>query len=265
MKTNANIEDGDSIIFFNLRSDRGRQLSKAFVQNNFNKMNPKAFKRGKKLEHIYFTAMTDFGPDLDDILTAYPSIDLLDTLPMQLKDLRQLYLAETEKYAHVTFFFNGGYIGTVAGEEQFMISSPDVKSYDTVPGMSTEKLAKYVVKNLHLSKKNNWKYDFTMLNIAAPDMVGHTGNLEAAIKTCQIVDKCVKKIVEAYLSINGTVVITADHGNIEKMINLETNEIYTEHTTNPVPFMIINSNLKLTKKLRDNGALSNIAPTILRL
>jgi 2,3-bisphosphoglycerate-independent phosphoglycerate mutase len=265
LKINTRIEDGDSVIFFNLRSDRGRQLTKAFVQNNFNKMNPGAFKRGKKLDHIYFTAMTDFGPDLDDILTAFPSMDLRDTLPMQLKGLRQLYLAETEKYAHVTFFFNGGYKGTVAGETQHMIPSPDVKSYDEVPGMSSEKLCSYVIKNLRSNKKNNWKYDFTMLNLAAPDMVGHTGNLKAAIKTCQIVDNCLAKVVKAYLAVNGTVVITADHGNIEKMINLDTNEIYTEHTTNPVPFIIVSNNLKREKKLKTSGILSDIAPTIIKL
>ncbi|MEA3449537.1 MAG: 2,3-bisphosphoglycerate-independent phosphoglycerate mutase [Patescibacteria group bacterium] len=264
LKINTRIEDKDSVVFFNLRSDRGRQLSKAFVQNDFNKMNPSAFKRGKKFDHLYFTAMTDFGPDLDDILTAYPSIDLKDALPFQLKELSQLYLAETEKYAHVSFFFNGGYSGTVVGEDQLMIASPDVRSYDTTPGMSTDKLSQQVLRNLRLSNKNNWKYDFTLLNIAAPDMVGHTGNLKAAIKTCKIVDKNIKKIVEAYLKINGTVIITADHGNIEKMINLETNEIYTEHTTNPVPFVFVNNSLK-DKTLKENGVLGDIAPTVLKV
>src|SRR3989339_512004 len=120
-KDNSRIEDGDSVAFFNLRSDRSRQLTKAFVQNNFNKMNPGSFKRGKKLKHLYFVAMTDFGPDLNEILTAYPSIDLHNTIPMQLADLKQLYIAETEKYAHITYFFNGGYAGTVAGEKHIMI------------------------------------------------------------------------------------------------------------------------------------------------
>ena len=265
MKINTRIESSDSVIFFNLRSDRGRQLTKAFVQKDFNKMNPGAFKRGRKLDHVYFIAMTDFGPDLDDVLTAYPSIDLKNTLPTQLKDLKQLYLAETEKYAHVTFFFNGGYTGTVAGEDQIMVPSPDIKSYDEIPGMSSDKLTNQVIKNLRLKKKNNWKYDFTMLNFAAPDMIGHTGNLKAAIATCQIIDKCVKRIVRAYLNVNGTVVITADHGNIEKMINLETNEIYTEHTTNLVPFIIVNRKLKNKIKLKSKGILSDIAPTILKL
>lgn len=263
---NTRIKDGDSVIFFNLRSDRGRQLSKAFVQNDFNKMNRGAFKRPKKLKHLYFVGITDFGPDLDDILTAYPSFDLRETLPMQFKDLKQLYIAETEKYAHVTYFFNGGYSGTVAGEEQCMIESPDVKSYDQTPIMSSDKLCKRVIRNLRLSNKRlGPKYDFTLLNFAAPDMVGHTGNLEAAKKTVKHIDKYVGKIVKAYLAAEGTVLITADHGNIEKMINPETQEIYTEHTTNLVPFIVVNKRQKNKIKLRPKGILSDIAPTVLKL
>jgi len=266
MKINTRIENNDSVIFFNLRSDRVRRLTKAFVQNDFNKKNPGAFKRGKKLDHIYFIAMTDFGPDLDDVLTAYPSIDLKDTLPMQFGELRQLYIAETEKYAHVTYFFNGGYSGTVAGEEQCMVPSPDVKSYDETPIMSSDKLCKRVIRNLRLSNKRlGPKYDFTLLNFAAPDMVGHTGNLEAAKKTVRHIDKYVGKIVKAYLAAGGTVVITADHGNIEKMIDPETNEIFTEHTTNLVPFIIVNKRQKNKIKLKSKGILSDITPTILKL
>jgi len=262
---NSRIEDGDSVIFFNLRSDRGRQLAKVFVQNDFNKMNKGAFKRKIKLNHLYFVAMTDFGPDLDDILTAFPSIDLQETFPMQLKDLSQLYIAETEKYAHVTFFFNGGYSGTIAGEDQFMVPSPDVKSYDETPAMSSEKLTNEVIKNLKGGKRGkSWKYDFTCLNYAAPDMIGHTGNLEAAIKTCEKVDKYLGKLTKAYLEKSGTVIITSDHGNIEKMINLETGEIYTEHTTNYVPFIIVNKELKKIKMAK-SGSLCDIAPTILKI
>jgi 2,3-bisphosphoglycerate-independent phosphoglycerate mutase len=265
-KGDSRIKDGDSVIFFNLRSDRSRQLTKAFVQNEFNKMNLGAFKRKKKLSHLYFVAMTDFGPDLDDILTAYPSIDLTNTLPMQLRNLRQLYIAETEKYAHVTFFFNGGYAGTVAGEDQIMVPSPDVKSYDLTPAMSSEKLTKIVVDNVKRSKgSGDYRYDFTVLNLAAPDMVGHTGNLKAAITCCEAVDGFVARIVEAYLSRGGTVIITADHGNIEEMINLKTGEIYTEHTTNPVPFILVSDKLKNKIKLKPNCVLADIAPAILKI
>lgn len=259
------IEDGDSVIFFNLRSDRSRQLTKAFMQKDFEKMNPNSFQRKKKLKHIYFIAMTDFGPDLDDVLTAFPGLDIIDTLPVELKDLKQLYIAETEKYAHVTYFLNGGYSGKVAGEDQYMVPSPDVKSYDLTPAMNTKLLAQKVISNLNLNLKKSWNYDFTFLNIAAPDMVGHTGNLEAGIKCCNLVDKYLGDIVKAYLSQNGTIIVTADHGNIERMINLETEEIHTEHTTNPVPFIIINKNSKKNIKLRKNGSLSDIAPTVLSL
>lgn len=260
----SRIKDGDSVIFFNLRSDRGRQLAKVFVQNDFQRMNPGTFVREKILEHLYFVAMTDFGPDLDEILTAFPGIDLDMTLPMCLKDLRQIYLAETEKYAHVTYFFNGGYSGRVAGEDQFMVDSPDVKSYDQTPAMSSGLLAKKAIESL-VREQGMSQYDFTLLNFAAPDMVGHTGNLEAAIKCCEAVDSCVGKICEAYLRANGTVVITADHGNIEEMINLETGEIYTEHTTNQVPFAVIGKNFNKKIKFRKNGVLGDIAPTILKI
>ncbi|MCK5416414.1 2,3-bisphosphoglycerate-independent phosphoglycerate mutase [Candidatus Parcubacteria bacterium] len=253
------IKDRDSVIFFNLRSDRTRQLAKVFVQDDFNKKNRGAFRRGKKLKHVYFVGMTDFGPDLNDIITAYPSIDLEGTLPMALSDLKQCYIAETEKYAHITYFFNGGYSGKVAGEDQILINSPKVKSYDKVPGMSSEKLTNKVIKNL-----KEKKYDFTLLNLAAPDMIGHTGDLEAGIECCEIVDKCVGKIVEKYLGVDGTIVITADHGNIEQMINLKTGEIFTEHTRNRVPFIIVQDN-KSVLSLKNNGVLSNIAPTIIKL
>lgn len=261
----SRIKDGDSVIFFNLRSDRSRQLTKAFVQDDFNKMNPGAFKRSKKLQHLYFVAMTDFGPDLDDILTAFPSFDLKETLPMQLKSLTQLYIAETEKYAHVTYFFNGGYSGIVANEIQHVIPSPDVKSYDEIPGMSSIKLANHVIGNLSKGDKKKPLFQFTTLNLAAPDMIGHTGNLQAAIVCCEIVDKILAKIVKAYLRSNGMVIITADHGNIEKMINTKTSEIYTEHTSNRVPFIIVSKHLNKKTKLKNNGALCDVAPTILNL
>ncbi len=254
------IADGDSVIYFNLRSDRARQLAKAFVQKKFNEMNPKSFKRKKVLKNVRFIAMTDFGPDLDNILSAYPSVDLINTLPMQLADLRQLYIAETEKYAHVTYFFNGGYTGTVAGEKQVMIPSPDVRSYDETPTMSSEKLSKVIIDNL-----TNKRYDFTVLNFAAPDMIGHTGNLDAGIKCCQEVDKYLGQIIKAYLGVGGTVLVTADHGNIEEMINLETGEIDTEHSINPVPFIVVNKELSKKIKLRQEGILADIAPTILEL
>ncbi len=253
------IKDGDSVIFFNLRSDRTRQLAKVFVQEDFNKMNKGAFRRGKKMKHLYFVGMTDFGPDLNDIITAYPSVDLEGTLPMTLSGLKQCYLAETEKYAHITYFFNGGYSGKVAKEDQILVDSPNVKSYDQTPGMSSEKMVNVVVSNVDKDK-----YDFCLVNFAAPDMIGHTGNIKAGVQCCEIIDTCVKKVVEKYLDNDGVVVITADHGNIEKMINLKTGEIFTEHTKNKVFFIVIGKEMKKVT-LRRGGALADIAPTILKI
>lgn len=260
-KISTRIEDGDSVIFFNLRSDRSRQLTKAFMQNDFNAKNPNSFLRNKKLEHLFFVAMTDFGPDLNDVLTAYPGIDITNTLPMALAGFKQLYLAETEKYAHVTYFLNGGYSGAVVGEDQLMVPSPDVKSYEETPGMSSLELTNIILENV---KNNKAKYDFTFVNFAAPDMIGHTGNIAAGIKCCEVIDACLGKIVQAYLEVGGTVIVTADHGNIEEMINLETEEVYTEHTTNKVPFIFINKNSSKNIRLRKNGSLCDIAPTILK-
>ncbi|MCK4554838.1 2,3-bisphosphoglycerate-independent phosphoglycerate mutase, partial [Candidatus Parcubacteria bacterium] len=232
------INDGDSVIFFNLRSDRARQLAKVFVQQGFNKLNPKSFKRKKVLKDLKFVSMTDFGPDLDGILSAYPSVDLKGTLPMALRDLRQLYITEKEKHSHVTYFFNGGYANPVAGEDRIILPSPDVKSYDQTPEMNSAGLTKAVIKNLAPQppllpaladgvkirrgegvkrQGRGWKYDFTVLNFAAPDMIAHTGNLKAGIECCEHIDKHVGKIVKTYLESEGAIIITADHGNIEEM------------------------------------------------
>ncbi len=259
-KKSPRIKDGDSIIFFNLRSDRARQLAKVFVQKDFNKMNPGSFKRKKIVKNLRFVAMTDFGPDLVDMLAAYPSVDLKETLPMQFNNLKQLYISESEKYAHVTYFFNGGYADPVNREARVELRSPDVRSYDETPAMSSKNLTDFIIKSL----KTKW-YDFTVLNFAAPDMIGHTGNLKAGVECCEEIDKFIDKIVKAYLRVNGTVIITADHGNVEKMIDLKTDEIVTEHTSNLVPFILINEKLKNKIKLKESGILGDIAPTILDL
>lgn len=249
------INDNDAVVFFNLRSDRARQLTKAFVQPDFEKKNKDSFKRKKVPKNLLFVALTDFGPDLEGVLTAYPGIDLPDTLPMVLKDYRQLYIAETEKYAHVTYFFNGGYDHVVAGEERVEIPSKNVSSYDQKPEMSTIETANRVVKDI---RENN--FDFIVVNFASPDMVGHTGNLNAGIKAVEYVDKAVGDIAKAVLEKNGTLIITADHGNVEEMINLKTDEVDTEHSVNPVPFIIVSNKSHALKK---DGKLANIAPTVL--
>ncbi|MCD4761237.1 2,3-bisphosphoglycerate-independent phosphoglycerate mutase, partial [bacterium] len=250
------INNGDAVVFFNLRSDRARQLTKAFVQDNFETKNGGTFRRSKMPKDILFVDLTDFGPDLGEVLTAYPGIDIPDTLPMALKGVRQAYVSETEKYAHVTYFFNGGYNHAVAGEERINIPSVDVFSYAEKPAMSTNEIAKYVIDSVKADK-----FDFYCVNFASPDMIGHTGNLQAGIKTVEIVDQAVGKIIESILAKQGTILITADHGNVEEMINLKTKEVDTKHSSNPVPFIVVNDQLNL--KLKKIGRLSNIAPTIL--
>jgi 2,3-bisphosphoglycerate-independent phosphoglycerate mutase len=252
------ISSNDSIIFFNLRSDRARQMAKPFVQKKFEEMNPGFAKRKKVLKNTVFVAMTDFGPDLDSILTAYPSEDLKGSLAMMLKDKRQIYIAESEKYAHVTFFFNGGYADPVAGETRINIPSPHVDKYDKTPAMSTAGIAKKIISSLK-------KYDFICANIACPDMIGHTGNMAAAIETVHAVDKYVRQIYEAARRNKAALIITADHGNIEYMLNLETGEIITEHTSNLVPFIIIADGVKKSTRFKKGDVLGNVAPTILKL
>jgi 2,3-bisphosphoglycerate-independent phosphoglycerate mutase len=252
------ISDNDAVIFFNLRSDRARQMAKPFVQHQFEAKNPGFTKRKKVLKNLLFVAMTDFGPDLDSILTAYPSEDLKGTLPMALVSKKQIYIAESEKYAHVTFFFNGGYADPVAGEARINLPSPHVDRYDKVPAMSTVEITKKVISSLK-------KYDFICANIACPDMVGHTGNMDASKLSVKGVDDNLKKIYDAVITSGATLIVTADHGNVEYMLNLETGEMITEHTCNPVPMIVVGKNIKKTMKLMDNGVLGNVAPTILKL
>ncbi len=253
----SRINHKDSVIFFNLRSDRARQLTKPFVQKNFNKLNPDSFKRIKILKNIVFVAMTNFGPSLGSVLTAFPEDPIKDTLPKALGNLKQLYIAESEKYAHVTYFLNGGYDKKINNEDYFIIKSPMVRSYDKTPGMKSKNLTNKVIKE-------SSDYDFIFLNLAAPDMIGHTGNLKAGIKCCEIIDECLMKIVNHYLKIDGTIIVTADHGNVEKLFDVESGRIDTKHTKNPVPLIIINKRLD-NLGLKNNGKLSNISPTVLNL
>jgi len=250
------IKDNDAVIYFNLRSDRTRQLTKAFVQPNFTRLNSGSFNRKKVLKNLEFVTMTDFGPDLDHTISAFPATDIVDTLPMLLTGKKQLYIAESEKYAHVTYFFNGGYANAVNGEERIKIPSPDVPSYDKKPEMSASEITRTVINKI---KKD--QYDFYCLNYANPDMVGHTGNLKAGIVACSCVDQQIGKLWREVNAKRGIMVITADHGNAEEMINFKTGEIDTEHSINPVPLIITRKNLRL----KTHGALCNVAPTILKL
>ncbi len=253
-KRPTTINDHDSIIFFNLRSDRARQLTKAFVQPNFT-----GFKRQKVVKDIVFVAMTNFGPDLPGVLSAYPSRDVQTSLPEVLKAYRQLYVSESEKYAHMTYFFNGGYDHPIAGEDRVSIPSPRVRTYNLRPAMSTTKVTQCVIRDLRTRK-----HDFIGVNLAAPDMVAHTGHLHASIKAVEAVDHALAQLHAAVAKAHGTLLITADHGNIEELRNPRTGEVDTEHSTGHVPFIVVNDEYR-KYHLRQLGKLADIAPTILNI
>jgi 2,3-bisphosphoglycerate-independent phosphoglycerate mutase len=256
-KKKITIDDNDAVIFFNFRSDRARQLTKTFVQENFNKMNPGSFHRKKVLKNLCFVALTNFGPDLDDIKTAFPSSLIKNSLPIVLKNYQQIYMSEKEKYAHVTYFFNGGYDHAVAGEKRILVPSPVAESYETVPEMN----AAGITENLIKAIKD--KTDFITVNYPNPDVLGHTGNIEATVKAIEVLDKCLAKVFTEAEKQKSNLPITADHGNAEKMIELETGETYNGHTTNPVPFILVADDYK-KKKLKE-GILADVSPTILEI
>lgn len=251
------IKDSDAVIFFNLRSDRARQLTKVFVQKDFTKKNPGSFKLAKVFSNLYFVAMTDFGPDLSKVITAYPSITIKETLPYCLSKLRQLYIAESEKYAHVTYFFNGGLAKPVAGEARESLPSPHVDSYASTPAMRVPDLTKKIISKLS-------SYDFICTNFSSPDMIGHTGDITAAIQAVQIVDDNLQKLAISLLKHNGTLIVTGDHGNIEEMIDKHTGEINTQHSFYPVSFIVFGKKFKgkKLKKISENK-LADVAPSIL--
>lgn len=256
----AKISKGDSVIFYNLRSDRARQFAKLFVAINKERIIADDMPIIDKIENLYFVAMTDFGPDLS-INTAFPSHQIAATLPMVMKDYRQLYIAEMEKYAHLTYFFNGGYPDPVGGEERITVPSPRVSNYAKAPEMSagiiTEKVVKYIQQDA---------YDFIALNFANADMVGHTGDFKATVKAVEFLDAQVGKIAKALSKKNGTLIVTADHGNADCMLDvLDGREVAnTFHTKNPVPFILVSEKYR-HKKLKEGRVLGNIAPTVLEI
>ncbi len=261
------IEDGDAVIFFNYRPDRARQLTKAFTLPSFEK-----FKREKYL-NILFATFVEYEKNLP-VELIFPPDTLKNTLGEVLSQsgLRQLRIAETEKYAHVTYFFNGGRETKSDGEDQILVPSPAVPSYDLKPEMSALEVTDKVIKAVDQDT-----YDFILINFANPDMVGHTGNLKATIKAIEVIDKCVGKIVNSVLNKNGMLFITADHGNAEDLFNMQTGIIDKEHSANPVPFLIIGKDYEgKTLSLPDapggdlsllqpQGMLSDVAPTILKV
>jgi len=254
----ATIKDNDAIFFINARSDRARQITKTFVQKDFEKKNNGTFKRVKVPQNIRFVAMTDFGPDLPGLFTAFPSPDIANCLPKVIgENYRQLYISETEKYAHVTYFINGGFADPLNGEAREVVKSLPIRSYADQPEMNAKKIMQKIIGYL---EKNT--YNFICVNFPNPDMVGHTGNFEACKKAIKIVDSAVGKIIDLLLKKNGQALIIADHGNAEEMINLKTGEIDTEHSVNPVPCILVGKDVP--KKI-NNGILADIAPTLLKL
>lgn len=253
-KPAAVIKDGDSVIFFNLRSDRARQFTKLFVLEKFNEI-----KRKKVLKNLFFVAFTNFGPDLP-IRTAFPSIPIKNTLPFALAGLKQLYIAETEKFAHVTYFFNGGYADPVAGEARIIIQSENIANYKDKPEMSASELTTVIAGNIKFDV-----YDFIALNFANLDMVGHTGCIQAAIKAAEAIDRETGKIVRAALAKDGAVIMVGDHGNADEMLDLITGEPKTCHSKNPVPVIIAANEYEGNGAEIKDAKLCDIAPTILAL
>jgi 2,3-bisphosphoglycerate-independent phosphoglycerate mutase len=254
----AKLQKNDSVIFFNFRSDRARQFTKLFVANNKESIVKDNMPVLDKIKNLYFVAMTDFGPDLD-IHTAFPEQNIAATLPMVLGKFKQLYIAESEKYAHVTYFLNGGYAEPVGGEKRMMINSPAVDSYAKIPEMSAGLLTQNVISYV----KNNI-YDFITMNYANADMVGHTGDLKATVKAIEFIDKQLALLCKEVLKKKGNIIITADHGNADDMLDFDSNQPNTFHTKNPVPLIIVSDKYK-DRKLEDGGVLGNLAPTLLEV
>ena len=248
----ATIGKHDSVICFNFRPDRAREITRTLVDKDFNE-----FETKKDLD-LYYVCMTPYDETLENVEIAFKKEALKNTFGEYISKhgLKQLRIAETEKYAHVTFFFNGGEEKQYEGEDRILVPSPKVETYDMKPEMSACEVTDKVVDAI-----NSKKYDSIILNYANPDMVGHTGNLEAAIKAIETIDKCVQRVVEAVNAQNGMLLITADHGNSEQMIDYKTGEPYTAHTTNPVPLILVG---KDDVKLK-SGKLADLAPTMLDL
>ncbi len=251
----ARIGSRDSVIFFNFRPDRARQLTRAFISKDFDK-----FDRGKKPPEVYFVCMTQYDKTFNAVI-AYPPEEIKNTLGEVISDnnLKQLRIAETEKYAHVTFFFSGGVEKPFKGEDRILIPSPRVATYDLKPEMSA-----FEVTDTVIDKIKSGRYDVIILNYANPDMVGHTGHIDAAVKAVEAVDKCVGRVVEELNRNGGLALITADHGNAEEMVDPIDERVITAHSVSPVPFVICNLKMTLKNK-NDNFKLSDIAPTMLDL
>ena len=251
----ATVQDGDSVIFFNFRPDRAREITRAFCDDDF-----KGFDRGAR-KQITYVCFSDYDPTILNKDVAFHKIAVTNTFGEWLaaNNLKQARIAETEKYAHVTFFFNGGVEAPNAGEDRILVNSPkDVATYDLKPQMSAPEVCEKLCGAIRSDK-----YDVIVINFANPDMVGHTGVLPAAIKAIETVDECVGKAVAAVKEVGGVMFICADHGNAEQLIDYETGEPHTAHTTNQVPFVLVNYDEGFG--LREGGCLADIIPTLIEI
>ena len=250
----ATIKDQDSVIFFNFRPDRAREITRVFCEDAFD-----GFDRGERIKTTY-VCFTEYDVTIPNKLIAFRKTEITNTLGEFLasNNMTQARIAETEKYAHVTFFFNGGVEEPNKGEDRILVKSPKVATYDLKPEMSAYEVCDKLVDAIKSDK-----YDVIIINFANPDMVGHTGVEDAAVKAIEAVDECVGKAVEALKAVNGQMFICADHGNAEQLIDEETGAPFTAHTTNQVPFILVNADP--IYGLREGGCLADIAPTLIEL
>ena len=250
----ATIQDKDSVIFFNFRPDRAREITRTFCDDAFD-----GFERGERVKTT-FVCFTEYDVTIPNKQVAFVKEEITNTFGefLAANGLKQARIAETEKYAHVTFFFNGGVEEPNEGEDRILVKSPKVATYDLKPEMSA-----YEVCDKLTDAIRSGKYDVIIINFANPDMVGHTGVEAAAIKAIEAVDECVGKTVEAIKEVDGQMFICADHGNAEQLIDDVTGDAFTAHTTNPVPFILVNADPAY--KLREGGCLADIAPTLIEL
>lgn len=246
------VNDGDVVIFMNYRSDRARQITRAFIERDFT-----GFPRPRVLRLGAFVSLTEYAADFD-IPVAFPPERLRNVFGEYVSGLglRQLRIAETEKYAHVTFFFNGGREEPFSGEDRILVPSPNVATYDLQPEMSAEELTDLLVEAIQ-----GGRHDVCICNFANPDMVGHTGNYAATVRAIETLDRCLGRIHDALLALGGEMLITADHGNAEQMLDRQTGQRHTAHTLNPVPLLYVGR----PARMADRGALRDIAPTLLYL
>lgn len=260
-KVDGLISDNDSIIFYNFRPDRARQITRAFCDDEFNRFERVPSKDNNEARMpLTYVCFSDYDVTIENKLVAFEKVEITETFGEFLAEnnMTQLRLAETEKYAHVTFFFNGGIEEPNKGEDRILIDSPKVATYDLQPEMSAFKVADELVKSI-----KSRKYDVIIVNFANPDMVGHTGIEEAAIKAVEAVDQSVGKAYEALLSVDGQMFVCADHGNAEQLIDYETGTPFTAHTINPVPYILVNYDKNYS--LEEGGCLADIAPTLIEM